>query len=559
MIALLLLPNNALAFAGFSLDFRNGAIVTSSETSPVTFGVTSAGVRVEASDPSSVATITGKYHSNEHGIQNFTAVVAVDGAVKMTFGSCAWGGDVTVKNSSNETVATISTNTGSCYHQNTTNNVVTCYYSGDPTTLTISGGNYMPYFAVEATSYVPDNKTVTFSLGGETAEGTLPESVTQDIKENNKYTLLPNRTLFKDGYTLTGWTDGVTTYGSGDILTITDDVTLNAVFTANTVSLDDRTAETTVVWDFQRKNSAPLLNIGGSKTGVYVTQVTVSGETIDIKMDYNTNSGKIANGSWTDWCQLNGTTTFTIPVCKSSVITIASYNQITTGTINGDNNTSYSSTGSVGNYTTTYNYTSDNVNTDIVIGDGSYFRTFTVTYPVIDITPAKEMVTYSNADYALDFTGVAGLTAYQVTSTSATSATIEEVTTAVPANTGLLLMGTASTTYSVPVATVATTALSENKLVAGSAVLTGDGTEYVLSNGKFVKATAGSLPAGKAYLKLDASLSRELTIDFGETTGINVIETEANTADGIYTLSGQKVNKFTKGLYIVNGKKVLAK
>jgi len=120
-------------------------------------------------------------------------------------------------------------------------------------------------------------------------------------------------------------------------------------------------------------------------------------------------------------------------------------------------------------------------------------------------------------------------------------------------------MGTASTTYSVPVATVATTALSENKLVAGSAVLTGDGTEYVLSNGKFVKATAGSLPAGKAYLKLDASLSRELTIDFGETTGINVIETEANTADGIYTLSGQKVNKFTKGLYIVNGKKVLAK
>ena len=56
-------------------------------------------------------------------------------------GTCAWGGDVTVKNDKGETIATFNTNTGACYHQNKEANIASAIYKGDATTLTISGGS----------------------------------------------------------------------------------------------------------------------------------------------------------------------------------------------------------------------------------------------------------------------------------------------------------------------------------------------------------------------------------------------------------------------------------
>lgn len=48
-------------------------------------------------------------------------------------------------------------------------------------------------------------------------------------------------------------------------------------------------------------------------------------------------------------------------------------------------------------------------------------------------------------------------------------------------------------------------------------------------------------------------------VDDGGTTAISTIETSAPQAEGIYTLAGQRVKAATKGLYIINGKKVLVK
>jgi hypothetical protein len=43
-------------------------------------------------------------------------------------------------------------------------------------------------------------------------------------------------------------------------------------------------------------------------------------------------------------------------------------------------------------------------------------------------------------------------------------------------------------------------------------------------------------------------------------TGIEEISPASTTADGkVYNLAGQRVNKATKGLYIINGKKVVVK
>lgn len=48
-----------------------------------------------------------------------------------------------------------------------------------------------------------------------------------------------------------------------------------------------------------------------------------------------------------------------------------------------------------------------------------------------------------------------------------------------------------------------------------------------------------------------------LSVVYKSSTGINTIEAPARrTREGIYTLSGQRVSKMGKGIYIVNGKKI---
>lgn len=70
--------------------------------------------------------------------------------------------------------------------------------------------------------------------------------------------------------------------------------------------------------------------------------------------------------------------------------------------------------------------------------------------------------------------------------------------------------------------------------------------------------------AHKAYLKLaKATFSPSMVMSAfpfnGSATGIDQIATGADTTKTVYDLSGRRVNKAIKGIYIVNGKKVLVK
>lgn len=70
--------------------------------------------------------------------------------------------------------------------------------------------------------------------------------------------------------------------------------------------------------------------------------------------------------------------------------------------------------------------------------------------------------------------------------------------------------------------------------------------------------------AHKAYLKIakNTSAGSQAVNGFpfnGTTTGIEQIEAGADAKNTIYDLSGRRVNKAAKGIYIVNGKKVLVK
>ena len=93
------------------------------------------------------------------------------------------------------------------------------------------------------------------------------------------------------------------------------------------------------------------------------------------------------------------------------------------------------------------------------------------------------------------------------------------------------------------------------------------GQTYVLNKGGngigFYKLkSTGTIGAHKAYLTYDGVIggAREFFLFDEETTGVNTLNIERKTMNGdYYDLQGRKVAQPTKGLYIVNGKKVVIK
>lgn len=369
----------AAAFTDIKADFTNGSFFTAEETSVTTAGLKMNAdgtfMRVAADDADANAVITGKYHSNDHGIANFSATVKVDGPVKVSMGTCAWGGDVTIKDATGAVVGTFNTNTGACYHNDKVKNIASTYYKGGSATLTISGGSYTPYFAVEAVdpSQLANDATVTFAAGE--GAGTAPAAVKKEV--GSTFVLPTNFTLYVEGKTLTAWTDGTNDYAPGSEYTVpAEDITLTAKFTANEVNLSDRTEPVTVKFNFRRDAGAPTVAYQNA-TGVWVAQATVNGKTIDVKADFDTNNGgKFANGNWNDWAQLNSGTKFTVPSCKGATVSMEAYSEITTTTIDGQSD--YTS-----GKTISYEIAGSAETVDVVIGDGSYYRYIQVVLPVV--------------------------------------------------------------------------------------------------------------------------------------------------------------------------------
>lgn len=175
-------------------------------------------------------------------------------------------------------------------------------------------------------------------------------------------------------------------------------------------------------------------------------------------------------------------------------------------------------------------------------------------------------VTVSAAGYAtycstsdLDFSAT-GLTAYKATITGS-EVKFTEVK-QVPAGQGVLLKGTEGT-YSVPV--VANAAALTGNAFIGVTEVTPDVPAgiFVLMNGDkgvgFYKTTKTfKLSANTAYLPALAEGARSF-IGLGEATGIDGIAAEKMINGVVYNLQGQRVTKAQKGLYIMDGKKVLVK
>ena len=170
-----------------------------------------------------------------------------------------------------------------------------------------------------------------------------------------------------------------------------------------------------------------------------------------------------------------------------------------------------------------------------------------------------------SSDKNLDFSDEDGLTIYtaKVNDTKTAVILTEVESKEVPANTAVVLQGSEGD-YSGKVIASAD-ALSGNELQVAATDMDGSaGDIYVLAEkdsqvGFYKLSSSGTLDAGKGYLSVSSD-SRVLVIG-GEddgTTGIKNIK--VGSEDNVYyNLQGQRVLYPTKGLYIVNGKKVILK
>lgn len=201
--------------------------------------------------------------------------------------------------------------------------------------------------------------------------------------------------------------------------------------------------------------------------------------------------------------------------------------------------------------------------------NSSAFTFEEVTYPnTITFNAAKNINGVSHiATFSAPFATIipAGVKAYYV-SAKGTEATMTAIDAQViPANQGVILTsesGAAATM--VPAAGETAATITGNQLghSAGAAQALTAGEGYILGNGSegtaFYPCKAGSLPINKAYLLGNGE--NAIVMNFGNAvTGINTIAAPASAKAPIFDLSGRRVVKATKGLYIQNGKKFIVK
>jgi hypothetical protein len=210
----------------------------------------------------------------------------------------------------------------------------------------------------------------------------------------------------------------------------------------------------------------------------------------------------------------------------------------------------------------------------VTFNTGVAVNNVSVSSIIVPVTIASSGYSSIASAYALDCAHLpAGLEAYKVTDIAASAVTLEQVKEAVAPGTGLILKGTESTAYNIPVVATGSDISATNKLKAAVAPTTlADGEFYILKSGEFHKVIdtadedARTVPAGKAYLlAADVPAAGAPALNFvfagSETTGINAVNGSQSMVKGsqVYNLAGQRVAQPTRGLYIVNGKKVVVK
>ena len=183
---------------------------------------------------------------------------------------------------------------------------------------------------------------------------------------------------------------------------------------------------------------------------------------------------------------------------------------------------------------------------------------------------------YATFSSACNYNLPEGYKAYVVSAVDATKATLTKID-HIPSNTGVILVGDAGNTEDIIMKNIRESDITDadktnaasNKLIAnvGAYALpanNGSNYNYVLTTDGFKHSSgSGTLAGNKAFLRTITNVTAApgFTLDFGTgTTGITEIEKSVNAGnEAVFNLNGQRVAQPKKGLYIVNGKKVIIK
>ena len=164
-----------------------------------------------------------------------------------------------------------------------------------------------------------------------------------------------------------------------------------------------------------------------------------------------------------------------------------------------------------------------------------------------------------------------GTEAYIAVAATESEVTLRKVT-AIPANTGVLLKGTANTAASISYTNGATDDVTDNLLVSTANAAVSISSGYVLSAtaaeeslGFYKVTSTRTVPRYSAYLPTMAGSRQVLSFIFeNETTGISEVSRVNDMGEGAYDLLGRRVSisacgSLKKGLYIIRGKKIMIK
>jgi hypothetical protein len=154
----------------------------------------------------------------------------------------------------------------------------------------------------------PEQVTITFVNNDPEVEGQVPAPLS--IRPGDEVIFAPTWSLYKEGYTLTGWTDGNMTYRFGlGYKAFVEDVTLRPALSANNKELDDRTEDISLAWDFTLPE-APTLN--NTDRGIYVAKGWVDSDSLDVCLRYNgltlslpAAAGAVATVTYKDGAQMD--------------------------------------------------------------------------------------------------------------------------------------------------------------------------------------------------------------------------------------------------------------
>lgn len=224
----------------------------------------------------------------------------------------------------------------------------------------------------------------------------------------------------------------------------------------------------------------------------------------------------------------------------------------------------------------TYNVFKMFKNTNVAEGGDEYFdlgleqisggsTAYYTTSPTYSITIGQYEYATLVVPCNLDFTGT-GVKAYSISALNGSNAIAAEQA-KVPANKPIIVHG-AQGTHKIP--RVSEAADFETMLQAKDEVLSdsdGDEFDYFylgVNNGNvcFKKLTSGSLAAGKCFIPVAKEANIKiisLVIDDEDATGISSVENMKMNNGAVYNLAGQRVDANTKGIVIVNGKKMFNK